>query len=500
VLSSAKGYVSRIKVSEWGYGKALYITHPNGYTTVYGHLKKFAPKIEAYVKKQQYQKESFTIQLYPNSTELTVNQNEVIAYSGNTGGSGGPHLHYEIRDKNSNPMNPMLFGIEIPDSKNPEIRACIAYPFGNSSHINQSNKKNILKIKRLKNGTLTTNKITAYGKIGFGVNAIDKQDGALNNNGLFSLEMTVNGKKVYKHKVAIFSFTESRYLNTLIDYKRYYDKKQRIQKCFVEPANKLSIYSDLVNNGYLDIKDGMSYTVKITSKDIKGNSSTLVIPIQGKKDSILVKNKKIKTSHYFKANEFNKIKQNDITVAFPKHSFYKNLPFDFKYKDNIVTLHNPNVPLHKSFTLTFDTSTYPKEKRKQLCIVRKSKRGKLYYSTTKRKENKIYTLSKKLGNYTLVLDTIKPKIRALNFKNKQWLTKFRYLKLKISDNLSGVKFYRGEIDGKWILLEYDAKKGLLMYDFNDKKLIGKEHTLKVTVMDNVKNTNVYIATFYKKDK
>ncbi len=499
VLSSAKGHISRIKISHWGYGKALYVTHPNGYTTVYGHLKKFAPKIEAYIKKHQYKKESFTLQLYPDANELPLEKEEVIAYSGNSGGSGGPHLHYEIRDRNSRPMNPLLFGITLADSKNPEIRACVAYTFGDSSHVNQSNKKSILKIKRLKNGTLTTNQIQAYGKIGFGVNAIDKLDGALNNNGLYSLEMTLNGKKVYEHKVDVFSFTESRYINTLIDYERYYNKRQRIQKCFVEPANKLSIYRNLIQKGYLDIKDKMSYTVKITAKDIKGNSTTLLIPIKGKKDTIVLQNKIIKTPHFFKANEFNKKTQSNVTVAFPKHSFYKDIYFDFTYKDSIVQLHKPSVPLHKNFTLTFDVSHYPKASRKQLFIARKGKKGKIYYASTKRKEHKLYTLSKTLGTYTLAYDTIKPKIRPFNFKNKQWLTKFRYLKLKVSDNLSGVNYYRGEIDGKWILLEYDAKKGLLTYDFNDAKLIGKEHSLKVIVMDNVKNTNTYIATFYKKD-
>ena len=125
VYASAEGYVSRIKISHWGYGKALYITHPNGYTTVYGHLKKFSPTIEAYVKRHQYEKEKFQIQLFPKEDELKVTKKQVVALSGNSGGSGGPHLHYEIRDANARPTNPMLFGIEIKDTKAPQIRAAI---------------------------------------------------------------------------------------------------------------------------------------------------------------------------------------------------------------------------------------------------------------------------------------------------------------------------------------------------------------------------------------
>ena len=243
----------------------------------------------------------------------------------------------------------------------------------------------------------------------------------------------------------------------------------------------------------------MSYTVKITASDFKGNSQSLVILVKGKKNNVIVKNKIIKTPHYFKTNEFNKITQDNVTVAFPKQSFYNDLYFNFEYKDSIVSLHNQGVPLHKNFTLTFDVSEYPKETRKQLFIARKNYKGNLYYNNTRRKENKLYTLSRTLGKYTLALDSVAPKIIPINFKDDQLLTKYRYLKIRISDNLSGIKSYRGEIDGKWILLEFDAKRGLLTYDFNDLELKGTKHTLKVTVIDNVNNTNTYIATFYKKD-
>ncbi len=496
VVSSANGYVSRIKISHWGYGKALYITHPNGYTTVYGHLKKFAPEIEAYIKKRQYQKESYTIELFPKSTELKVTKGELVAYSGNSGSSGGPHLHYEIRDSRSRPINPMFFGIELPDTKNPLFRAAVIYSFGNSTHVNNSNKINELVLK-YKDGVMIANTVEAYGKIGIGVNVIDKLDGALNNNGIFNLQMSVNGKKVYEHEVNTFSFTESRYINTLMDYERYSRKRQRIQKCFVEPANKLSIYKKLINNGYLDIKDGLSYHVQITAKDFKGNSSKLIIPIKGVKSNTIVKDTTIKTPHFFKANEYNKINQDNISVAFAKNSFYKDIYFDFNYDGNIVKLHNASIPLHKKFTLTFNISNYPAKNKKQIIIAQINKKGRLSYASTRRKDNKVYTRSRSLGKYTLAIDSVKPKIKPINFKNNKKLSKYRYLKVKISDNLSGIKSYRGEIDGKWILFEYDAKRRLLTYDFNDSKLEGKKHNLKVTATDNVNNTNTYIATFYK---
>jgi len=498
VLASAEGYVSRIKVAHWGYGKALYITHPNGYTTVYGHLKKFSPTIEAYVKKHQYENESFEIQLFPKEDELKVSKKEIVALSGNSGGSGGPHLHFEIRDASARPTNPMLFGIEIKDTKKPKIRAAIAYPFGHLSHINQSNNIKELVFKTQKDGSLLATKIEAFGTLGFGVNSVDNQDAGLNNNGIFSLEMKVNGTLIYEHTVDKFSFDESRYINSLIDYSRFYKKRQRVQRTFVEPANKLSIYNNVKNNGYISIKDGESYSVEIKATDFKGNSKKLIIPVKGKKDSIVVR-KKIKTTNYhFKANKFNTITKDKITVAFPKNSFYNDFYFDFKKESDVVFLHNAGTPMHKNFTLTYDVSKYPKSAQNKLFIARINSKGKPSYSSTRRKENKLYTLSKTLGNYGLFSDNQAPKIKPINFKKEQWLSKYKYLKVKISDGLSGIKSYRAEIDGQWVLMEYEPKKGLLTYDFSDKKLTGNKHTLKVIAIDNVNNSNTYIATFFKK--
>ncbi len=497
IYASAEGYVSRIKISHWGYGKALYITHPNGYTTVYAHLKKFAPKIEAYIKERQYAKESYEIHLFPKPTELKVTRKEVVAFSGNSGSSGGPHLHFEIRDANAKPINPMFFGIEIPDDKRPEIRAAVAYAFGDTSHVSKSGKSREIAFKRQADGTLLASSINAYGTIGLGVNAIDKLNGALNNNGLFDLKMRVNGVLTYHHNISTFAFNETRYINTLIDYGRFYKRRQRIQKCFVEKANKLSIYKEVKNNGFLNVRDGENYKVEIIASDFEGNQTKLIIPVKGKKDIINSKAQLKETPYYFKRAEFNKISDNSVTVAFPKMSFYTDQYFDFKHEEDVVKLHNAGTPLHKNFTLTFDVSNYSKEEQDKLFIGRITTKGRPYYSRTRRKENKLYTLNRTLGNYALFSDNQKPEIRPINFKDGQWLTNYKYLKVRISDKLSGIKSYRAEIDGEWILMEFDAKRGLLTYDFNDKELEGEKHTLKLIVVDNVNNTNTYIATFYR---
>ncbi|WP_291799386.1 M23 family metallopeptidase [Lutibacter sp.] len=499
VLAAANGYVSRIKVSLWGYGKAIYITHPNGYTTVYAHLQKFNKRISNYLKKKQYKKESYEIQLFPSANELPISENEIIALSGSTGGFVGPHLHFEIRNtKTEKPINPMLFGITVNDSKKPRINTLIGYSLDTTSHINAISKDLKLTLINLKNGNLLASKIKAFGKIGFGINAFDQLDGAYNRNGLYSLSMLVNGEKVHEFKATSFSFAESKYINLLIDYERLANLNQRIQKCFIEPSNKLSLYNKSVNNGYITIEDGLNYKVEIIAEDFKGNKQQITIPIEGKKDSILVEKKTAITPYKIDKNSFNKISKKGITVAFPKYTFYNDFYLDFDIKDSIVKVHSPIVPLNKRYTLTFDVSGYSSEEKKQLYIASIKNKGWTQYETTVKKDATFYTSTKKLGNFRLLTDKINPKITLYNFKNGQWLTHSKTLKLKISDKESGIKSYRGEIDGEWILLEYNVKKGTLTYDFKDKVFTTAKHVLKVTVTDNVGNSTTINANFFRK--
>lgn len=499
VFASAEGYISRIKISHWGYGKAIYITHPNGYTSVYAHLQQFSKRIETYIKKKQYKKESFEIQVFPSPFELPIKKNEIIALSGSTGGFVGPHLHFEIRDtKTEKPINPMLFGIHINDSKKPRISTLIGYALDSTSQINGIGVPIKLNLLNVSNGELLAAKIKAFGKISFGISAFDQLDGSYNKNGLYNLSMFVNGTKVHEFEASTFSFAESKYINLLIDYERFENLKQRVQKCFIEPSNKLSLYHKTISNGYITIKDGFSYTVEIIAKDFKGNTQKVTIPILGKKDTIIVANNPVITPYKIKHTQFYKFQKKNVSVAFPKKTFYNDFYLDFDVHDSLVKVHTPTVPLHKKYTLTFNVSKYSNEEKKQLYIASINKKGKTQYEPTVKKDTTFYTSTKKLGNFTLLSDNKPPVISLKNFKDQQWMTHFKTLKVKIEDNESGIQSYRGEIDGEWILLEYNVKNGLLTYTFSDKKFTTAKHQLKVTATDNVGNTNTINATFFRK--
>ena len=479
IYASASGYVSRIKISRYGYGKALYIKHPNGYTSVYAHLQKFSPVIEAYVKKRQYQGETFELELFPKAGTLKVLDRQLIAFSGNTGGSGGPHLHFEIRNtKSEHVINPMLFGISIPDSKLPTIQSLLGYPLSEDARINKQNNSHEISIKHMGNGKYIADRITASGTIGFGVHVFDRLDNAWNKNGIYSLEMLVNGKRHYYHDVSTFSFAESKYLNLLIDYSYYKRYKRRIQKTFKENKNELSIYKGLINNGKINIKSGFNYTIEIIAKDIIGNSSSLKIPVIGKKSNAVFKKQKDTTAYKIIADNFQKFKKENITIAFPKNTFYQDIYLDFKVDSGVAKVHTPSIPLNKSYTLTFNVSKYTAQEKEQLYIVNTEYAKYPRYVNTRKKDTTFYTTTKTLGKYTLKMDTLKPDVKILYIDNKQWITSAKTLKVKVSDVDSGIKNWRATIDDSWILMQYNHKKGVLTYNFSDKILVGSKHIFK----------------------
>ena len=497
--ASAEGYVSRIKISRYGYGKALYITHPNGYTTVYAHLQKFAPRIQAYVKTQQYKKETFEIELFPKADGLKIEAKEVIAYTGNTGGSGGPHLHFEIRDSKERPMNPMLFGFEIKDTKKPEIHEVFGYPLSSGSHINGETSRVKIRIIKLPNGQYKSEQITAFGTVGFGIISTDKQDYAANKNGVSYIRTSFNGTKRLEVDFKRFSFNETKHLNRYIDYAYFFKTKKRIQKLFIETNNPLKLLKSHVAQGMLSIEDNTNSIYKISVNDFKGNQSNLSIPIKGVKKELL-EDKPLPTNlQQIIASEETVLEKDHVSVQIFKDSFYEDVAINFEVTNDTLKLHKPNIPLQKSMNIHFDISQYKGNDRDLLYIASVSRYGnKLYYTPTKKRGNTLTARTKYLGTYTLGIDDEKPEIKTLNFKNGSWISNYRYLKIKISDQISGIKNYRATINDQWILMEYDTKTQTLTHDFNDAIITETKNNLKVIVTDNVGNSSTFETTFYRK--
>ena len=498
IYAIADGTVSRIKVSLWGYGKALYLAHPNGHTSVYAHLQKFSPEIESYIKRIQYERRSYEVEVFPDFGELSVKKEDLIAYTGNTGGSSGPHLHFEIRNSLSEkPTNPLLYGLEVRDATSPTLTELYAYPLSDNAQINQSQEKVKISFNRQADGSFKANKVLAYGTIGFGIGTYDRQDLAANKNGVFSVKQTVNGKVYTDYEFNSFSFKETRYINTLIDYEHYSKYKKRIQKCFREAGNNLDIYKTLYNEGKIDVNAGFSYNIQIEIADLEANTLKLIIPVEGQRQEILKERIDNQTENFLIAGRPNNYKLGNTSVFFPANTFYKDFHIDLEYKKDTIKIHNNSVPAHRRFTVSFDVDTQKPSDREKMFIARLDKRGTPNYMSTYKRGSTFSTKTRHLGTFTLARDTIAPKIRAKNFKNNQWLTNYRYLSLQISDDLSGIDTYVATLNGEWILMEYEPKLKTLTYNFDDKILDKKQCELKVIVTDNVGNTSTFNSSFYR---
>ncbi len=507
VLSTADGYISRIVVSPFGFGHALYINHPNGTTSVYGHLSRFRDDIQEYVKNIQYKKESFKVDLQIPLGMFPLKKGELIAYSGNTGGSGGPHLHFEIRDtKTQEPINPVKLGFKIKDSMHPKFLSIMVSPLNNNSHVNYSHSPRKYRTiyydgkYHLKNNPV----IPVFENIGIAVETVDYIDGTWSKCGINYLQLLVDGKEQFSYQLECFSFDKTRYINSHIDYGEYKNSHHRYQKAWKQPGNKLGIYGE--QDGILTFNDEKKHQVEIRIKDSNGNLSTLVFQVTGK-----VKNfKKNKHTHdmVFAYNEPFEFTTPELKLSGKPGSFYDNI--EFKYdtfmdlEDSMIfsrvhQVHIPETPIHKSLELSIKPQNLPKGlETKALLATRNSKTGKLSSAGGATENGWVSSSIRNFGDYVVTIDTIPPTIKPLSIRSKKTLTEPSRIRFKISDSFSGVKSYTGTIDGKWALFEYDAKNSLITYHIDPKKLeFKKQHIINLVVVDNKNNQAEYKATFFK---
>ena len=492
VFSSAKGYVSRISIKHGGFGKALYINHPNGYTTVYAHLKNFNKKIEDYIKKIQYNKKSYQIEHYFKKDVIKILKNENIGKSGNTGSSFGPHLHYEIRlTKNQKAINPQLFEIDIKDTRRPIINSVFLYKLDSLNKISEPIK---LKINKINDSIYQSEKVTANGTIGFGINGFDRQDLANNKNGIYKYSTVYDNKKNIEFNFNSFFFEESIKIKTLIDYKYYIQNKSRIIKLFKDHGNNLSIYSNN-KSGYINVENDISlYQISVT--DLKGNKSTIKIPIiKGDLTNSPLKNVNstvLNTAINNKLDYNFEFENAEIKIA--KNTFLKNVKLNIDASIDSIKIINPEIAVFKNIKISF----LNKEKRKGNYLALKDNNGNESFATAKlNSKNYFYHKTKSLGTYFIKNDSLLPVIELKNFKNNDWITNKNSIKIKILDKETGIKNYNVKINGKWMLFEYEYKRNELFYKFDSYFINKKKNLIEVSVEDMAGNKSQKNFTFFR---
>lgn len=500
VFAPNDGYIARIKIAQYGYGKAIYIAHPNGYTSVYGHLNNFSPELEKYIKKIQYEKKNFEVEIFPKPNELPLKKGEVFAYSGNTGSSGGPHLHFEIRDSETQfAINPLLFGLKVPDNVKPMIQYLFVYPLDENAQANQWNDPTQVNLKLDSLNIYQSDSVFAFGRIGFAVNTYDQQSGDVNQNGIYSMKLLVNNKPYFQHQLDKFSFDESKFINLHIDYEYYEKKNTRLQKCFIEPFNLLSTYNkNFTENGFINVQENDTLQVEILVGDIDNNISTIRIPLIGKKFENVNSKPKEVFNYTAKSNEALNVNLDSIKIYFPKNTFYNTNQLNItKNADGSVQVHEDIIPLNKTFNITFDVSKLDDNTQKHSYVAKIGYKGSTSYITSELKDNQLVGKAKVLGKYGIKQDFKAPTINALNFEKDKWITNEKVLQVKISDDLSGIKSYKATLNGRWILMERNHNTGVLTYDFNDITFEDTKFVFNLSVTDNANNTKTFDTTFYR---
>ena len=502
IHAPAQGEVVRASVSRGGYGLALYICHPNGFTTVYGHLNAFAPKIDSLVRAEQYARQSYTVNVAFPEGKIPVEAGELVAWSGNTGSSMGPHLHFEVRrTQDGQVLNPLLFGFDVADKKAPTVRGVYVMNTESSDSL-----ETLTQARRIPFGKDSQAHISANGRIAFLVDAYDTMDDAPNKNGVYGIDLYVNGQKAYGMRMDGFYFEHTGLIDRHIAYDHYADTGDRLVKCFVEPFNCLTIYDDTCPaSPILEVGKDSLFRVRIDVYDLAGNTTRREItvswdptarPYSGRHTAEPTEN-----SHllFFEAKRYNRIEYGDFRAEFPAGTFYKDLYFDFEPIDSATfRLHNGRIPPAAPFTVSFDVSRLPDSLQRKTVVAspftrRDGSIGYRYFGG--RVENgRIALRTSALTSFTTALDTIPPQIERGKWAEGEKL-KSRYLRMYIRDGQTGIASFNAYIDGRWTLMSYESKRRELTLDVVREKIPAGRHTFRLEVTDGVGNQAAFEGHF-----
>lgn len=495
----AEGYVSRLRVQYGGFGLAVYITHPNGFTSVYGHLERVTPELAKIIKDYQYKNQVWEADFVLQPNQVPLQKGDVFAWSGNAGASAGPHLHFEIRDtKTEETINAQLFGLTIPDHVPPNIYAICAYHL-NGKPFSESTAKQFISVTggagnyRLKEAS----PIRLSGQCGFGITTNDMNSTSMNHNGIYSIQLNADSKTVFVFTADRFAFDQTHAINSYIDYPAFLIYGRWIQKSFVDPGNQIGLYNGTQNRGLIDFNDDATHNLEYIVKDIAGNTS--VLKFQVKSTPPAAAEPALVKGTFFKYDQQNTFSTDQVKVILPVGDLYDNLDFAYTTlpkKANgfsaVHRIHNRFTPLHDSFELWVKPDVSLGSNSSKALIVNTG--GGAQASVFQ--DGFIKANVRSFGDYYVALDTIAPTIIPVNISEGKNMAASSNMSFRIGDNLSGIKSYNAYIDGQWIMLEHDYKSKLYRYFFDEHCLPGK-HKLEVIAVDLKDNVKKLTLNFYR---
>ena len=489
----ADGYVSRVTVASGGYGNAMYVTHYNGYTTVYGHLEKFMPEIEAVVRERQYSDETFSVDISFGQNDYPVKRGDVISLSGNTGYSFGPHLHFEIRETESNELvNPLFFYKEqVRDTKPPKAYAVALYPRSGKGSVARSNRRVIRKI----DGTSLRDTIAVWGEVGFGVKALDFMDNTSNNYGVYHMELMVDDSLLYSSTMDRVAFSENRLINAWVDYEAYYMRGEWFMRSHLLDNNPLRLLSVDDNRGWLRVDEERLYRVEYTLADLHGNVSRYRFFVKGERCDVQPVNSG--AGQYFCWDTDNELRELGMRLKIPKGELFEDATLHVERTEkphalsDRYNLNGVTHPLWRGCELSIRLKNTPLDDHKKYYI--RYVRGSGGYGVGGTiKDGWITANISSLGCYEAAMDTVPPVVRPIN--EKQW-GRNGFLSFYMSDSETGIKSYKGYIDGQFTLFKFSSKNVRLTCNLRAEGISRGTHQLRLVVTDRAGNETIIEKTF-----
>lgn len=471
IKSVANGYVSRIKISSGGYGRVLYITHTNGYVSVYAHQKYYAPKIDEYIKRIQTEQKKNEIEILPLANELPIRKGEVVGYTGNSGSSTGPHLHFEIREEKSEiPINPLLI-YDVKDNIKPELTHLAIYSTADTNTIKRISSLPVKyigdKLSLPKYTQVLTENTFAIGFSGF-----DRANGSMNKNNIYEAKLLLDDQLIYHHQLNNISFDNGRYVNVFSEK----EGGVKFQKCFSPTCYDIAIYKSLVNGGKIVLNDTLPHKISLQVNDEKGNKNVLTFFVKTKNLKGYVVNT---IKHNVFCNQDASIKKEDVEVFIKAGTLSKNASVGvYINKLGKAVVGDKDGDLLKAFTLSIKIPKAIKGKEDKMIVLNEKNCLVGTYENGWMKAE-----SKSFGMFGVSYDTIAPTITLPSSKKK---ASTKVLKCIVDDNLSGIADYNIYINDMWQIAEYDAKSNTVTCYLNE-PVSGK---LRIEVIDKVGNKAV----------
>ncbi|GAA4142800.1 M23 family metallopeptidase [Sphingobacterium kyonggiense] len=496
--AAAEGYVSRVRVQIGGGGNSVYINHPNGFTTVYLHMDSFNDALTNIVRAEQYKQQRFDVDMELKEGQVKLSKGQFFGNAGNTGGSAGPHLHFEIRDtKTQRPLNTQLFGLKFTDNFKPTINGIMVYDLQDNL-FNENTPRRGQTVKALGSGRYslaTAAPISVNGKFGLGINTIDRHRAGGFQNGVYSIELFLDGKSISIVLFEELDFSTSSAIHGYLDFATFKRSKAKVQKSFKEPGNPINIFKHLDNAGIMELKDNAVHDVKYVVKDVRGNCSELNFKIQNN-PSYTPKANPVQ-GELFAYNKDNKFTADYIQVDIPEGALYSDLDFNYKQSPGTAKAYSHThhvgstlVPLFSTYKLSIKPTNLPihLESKALIASIENGAVGGKF------EKDWVTVNTKNFGSFYVAVDTIAPIITPRNFSPGKNVRSQSKIDFTISDNFSGIQSFNAYIDDKWVLMEYDSKNRHIWHRF-DPSLAAGSHKFRLVVKDWKDNERVYEANF-----